>query len=351
MYRKLLLFITLLPFAAVGQYHITGRVVDIATKEPVAGASVFLSNASAGTETNSNGVFTINGVRGGQYNVVISIIGYATYTQSLLVNKDITLPDVDIVQQVIALKEVRIGPVPHWARDFEDFKREFLGSTDNARQCTILNPHVLDFDFDETRKIFTATASGFIEVENRALGYKIKYMLSEFNDDYGAGTIYFEGTAFFEDMKGTKGEMKKWLKKRQQTYLGSSMHFLRAVIANQVTEEKFRVERLIRKPNSKYTGGLNNKYIETIVTTPLVTGDYTRLTDQKGEYALEFKDCLCVIYDKNSLATSIVNINAPYAYFDNNGILLNPQDVIMQGSWGDSRLADMLPVDYEPVTK
>jgi hypothetical protein len=52
--KRLTLFLFLLPFAAMGQYRITGRVVDAATKQPVADASVFLSNASAGAKTNKH---------------------------------------------------------------------------------------------------------------------------------------------------------------------------------------------------------------------------------------------------------------------------------------------------------
>ncbi len=42
----------LLPCAVIGQYRVTGRVIDLISKKPVADASVFLSNASAGAKTN-----------------------------------------------------------------------------------------------------------------------------------------------------------------------------------------------------------------------------------------------------------------------------------------------------------
>jgi hypothetical protein len=31
--------------------------------------------------------------------------------------------------------------------------------------------------------------------------------------------------------------------------------------------------------------------------------------------------------------------------------ILNIQDVLMEGPWGDSRMPEMLPVDYEPDEK
>jgi hypothetical protein len=347
--KRLTLFLFLLPFAAMGQYRITGRVVDAATKQPVADASVFLSNASAGAKTNNDGTFTMNNVRGGQYVMVISIIGYATYQQSILVNKDLVLGDLTVQAQSIVLKEVRIGPDKHWAEHFEIFKREFLGTTDNANECTILNPHVVEFDFDSETHELTATADGFLEVENKAMGYKIKYMLSAFTYNNAEHSIYFAGSAFFEDLKGSKKQIKEWQKTRLQTYLGSDMNFLRAGIANKVPEQGFMVERLIRTPNPEYKGGPDNKYRETLVNAPLAVSDYMRLTDVKDEYAIDFKDCLYVVYNHTALSGSTITIQKNYAYFDNNGIFLNPQDMILEGSWGVSRLADMLPVDYEPT--
>lgn len=345
--KFLLLFI---PFAATAQYRISGRVVDSATQKPVADASVFLSNASAGTKTNNDGTFTISNVRGGQYELVVSIIGYAAYKQTVMVNKDLELTRILINQQAIQLQEVRIGgPDKHWADHYARFKREFIGMTDNAAQCDILNPHALSFDNDDG--VFIATADATLIIENKALGYRIKYILTAFSDNPKTGIIYFAGEAFFETMKGSKHQQKKWIKNRLETYEGSDMHFLRSVIANKVKEEGFLVRRLIRKPNPAYKGGFNNKFIQTLVTTPLATNEYAGLTDQKGEYVLAFKDCLAISYNNNPLSGSILTIGSPYLYFDNNGIVLNPQDATFEGSWGESRMAGMLPVDYEPPQK
>jgi hypothetical protein len=347
MLKQLTFLLLFTSFAATAQYHITGRVVDSATLKPVADASVFLSNASAGAKTNNDGTFTITDVRGGQYEMVISIIGYATYKQTVMANKDLNLPDILISQQVIRLQEVLIsGPDKHWAEHYAKFKRDFIGTTDNAGKCEILNPHELRFNNNQGD--FTAVADGFLIVENKALGYRIKYMLTDFSDNSKTGIVYFAGRAFFEAMKGSRHKQKQWIKNRLTTYQGSDMHFLRSVIANKVKEEGFLVRRLIRKPNPAYKGGLDNKYLQTLVTTPLQTGEYTGLTDQKGEYILAFKDCLAVSYNNNPLSGSVLTISAPYLYFDNNGIVLNPKDATFEGNWSESRIAGMLPVDYEP---
>ena len=91
MLRNLLIFLLFISFPATAQFHISGRVVDLASKKPVADASVLLTNASAGAKANDDGTFTISNVRGGQYELIVSIIGYETYRQTVMVNKDVNL--------------------------------------------------------------------------------------------------------------------------------------------------------------------------------------------------------------------------------------------------------------------
>jgi len=183
----------LLPLAAMGQYSISGRVIDYDTQKPIAAASIFLSNASAGTVSGNDGTFKVAGVRGGQYVLVISVIGYAPYQQTIMVNNNLTLPDVKIAIQAISLNEVRIGIDKHWAEHYAIFKEEFLGRSDNAKDCRILNPHAIDFTYNKEKGELTAIASGFLNIENKALGYKIKYQLSAFSKSNLLGTVYFEG--------------------------------------------------------------------------------------------------------------------------------------------------------------
>lgn len=345
MRRLWLILLFFIPVASFSQFRISGEVIDSATREPVAGASVFLGNASAGASTNDNGSFSITGIRGGQYTLIVSVVGYKAYMQNVLVNEDMELSDIHIAKKNTMLREVRIGPPRDWEKDYQRFKNGFVGLSENAGDFVIVNPHVLSFGSDEG--VFTASADGLLVIENRALGYRIKYMLSSFRDDKKNGIIAYFGSAFFEELPGSPHRIKKWKQKRLDTYLGSDMHFLRAIIANKVKEEGFTVERLIRKPNPKYNG-FGSKYTATLVTTPLETNEYAHTTNIQGEYAIKFPDCLYVVYKGAQGAGSTVVINAPYLLFDNNGIIINLMDVLMEGAWGDSRMPEMLPVDYEP---
>jgi hypothetical protein len=343
MQRILLFLLVFLPFTTLGQHHLAGKILNQADKQPVASASVFLSNATAGAKTNEDGTYEITGVHSGRYELVVSIIGYQTYRQILMVNRNMALPDIEIITKAIALKEVDIRPDPNRERNYKLFKEEFLGQSDYAKQCKILNSDMVDIHYDEQSRQLTASSFDFVEIENKALGYKIKYLLNQFTKDYRTGLLFYEGLALFEELPDQKMQ-RRWQKARLKVYNGSSMHFLRSAIANRITGEKFKVFRLVRKLNPDYNGS-GRKYLETLYKTPLTSSDFVKTTDDKGLFALEFEDCLSITHADRS---TVIIFEKPYSLFDYNGVFLDPASVTFEGDWGKNRMAELLPVDYYP---
>jgi hypothetical protein len=360
MYKIIFFVLFILPCSVLAQFKVTGKILDSADKSPIPGVTVFLSNASTGTASLTDGTFTLENVRGGQYDMVVSMVGYTTYRKTVLVNADMTVPDIYISSKSISLSEVKITPDPDWAAHYEVFREEFLGSSSYARKCKILNPELINFHFDKNTRTLTASSSDFIVIENKALGYKIKYMLQDFSKGYNNGVLYFAGTVFFEKLPGKESDQKTWEKNRLKVYTGSSMHFLRSVITNRVSQEGFGVLRLIRQKDSASKNNGNKQYFEKLVSTPPLTIlDFVRLTDRKGLYALAFGDCLYIKHSdkvitnsddilRASGAPTTIIFDKPYALFDNNGIFSDPSAIIYEGEWGRSRVAELLPVDYEP---
>ncbi len=70
------LIVSLPTFLLAQTGTITGKATAVDIKSPLGKASVFLSNATFGTVTAEGGTFILNGVKPGQYNLVISILGY-----------------------------------------------------------------------------------------------------------------------------------------------------------------------------------------------------------------------------------------------------------------------------------
>ncbi len=397
-----LLFI--LPVYAISQVTITGKVTD-PSGSPIAGASVFLSNALAGTATRTDGTFVLTNAKNGQYDMVVSFIGFETHHQNITVNNaNIDLPAIVLVVKNNQLHEVKIGPPdPNRNKYLERFMKEFLGQSQNVPECKILNPEILDLEYHKANNTLTASSDDFLIVENKALGYKIHYQLTHFIIQYdplvvGKYTTYYDGNVFFENMTGSPSQQKKWDKARLNTYLGSSMHFLRSIITNKTDEDGFTVLRLMRKPNTarpndsliraklakfSYRPGIlttsaqrdsamywqemfNRPMVyEVLAKQPLVQSDYVKRIDAKNIYALSFTDFLYIAYPKKpgqkitdpvlnpgrqeSYFGTVVGLNTKFAIFDQNGIFVNPNSTVFEGSWGKSGTADLLPVDYEPT--
>ncbi|MDB5134414.1 MAG: hypothetical protein JWP37_1017, partial [Mucilaginibacter sp.] len=379
-----------------------GKVINHADKKSVPNANVFLSNASVGDKTNSDGIFTLTHAKPGKYNLVVSIVGFETYHQAITVNNtSIALPDIEIRAKSIALQEVSIKPTqdPDRGRNYEWFKDEFLGTSDRAKDCKILNPEVLNLDYDDANSTLSASSYDFLIVENKALGYRVKYLLSSFIKDKNARKLHFEGSVLFEELKGTPAQQRRWLKSRQEVYEGSQMHFLRSVLSNRLDEEGFRVlqyasyENPERPPDSlidakiafykktrsshkNYSDSLADwtkkskrpKILKKLMSYPLQQADVVQLTDQKGIYALGCEyDALHITYneehhfpkngrlnhldDRANKETTIFNFNEPFVLFDRNGGILNLQSFSQVGAWGWDRVAELLPLDYEPLPK
>ncbi|MDB5141389.1 MAG: hypothetical protein JWQ66_102, partial [Mucilaginibacter sp.] len=333
------------------QFTIAGKVLNQKDKKPIADANVFINNTTIGTRTDNAGDFTLNDIKPGKYKLVISIVGFENYSREVLVNNNnINLPSITISPKTIALKEVSIKSKNNGKLYFnwfyEAFKNEFLGTSEQAKDCKILNPEALYIDYDEVTSTVTATSSGFLEIENKDLGYNIKYLLTDFrliNKDPKAKEVRYEGSVLFTKMKGTPGQERRWEQRRQDAYEGSSMHFLRAALNDQLDVEDFRVLRLINYINldrpadsliqakikrfnsahadEKYFLNVDSldywkkklklpKVIKTLVPYALNKADIISPTDQSGIFALGCdSDKLLIDYDKNSKFLSAAQLN------------------------------------------
>lgn len=368
MIRSFIYILVFLPVAAFAQYTIEGKILNSTDKTPVANASVFLNNSVTGTKTDDKGLFTMTSVRQGQYDLVVSCVGFETLHKDIAVNADLKLDDINLSPKLMMLAEVKIKPKYDWAKSYEIFKRHFFGTSEFASQCKITTkslPDILDLDYSEKTRILTARSTDYFEIENKALGYKITYFLQEMTCDDRNGSYYYAGTSSFEELKRSSAQKRRWAKHRKEAYEGSSMQFLRSVISNTLTAGGFKALRLIRKTDTTHHIhiGSDNSFA-TLVDKPLTVNDFARLTDVKGVYALTFKDCLYVMYEKKKALSAnaltpewaskgwddaqitTVIFNKPYALFDNNGIFLDPTATTYEGNWGHRLIGELLPIDY-----
>ena len=84
------------------------------------------------------------------------------------------------------------------------FKKEFLGSTTNSRNCEILNEDDISFNYGSDRDTLKAYALKPILIFNRALGYKITYYLDIFEYTRKSNGLSFTGSIIFTEDLATK---------------------------------------------------------------------------------------------------------------------------------------------------
>jgi len=379
------------PIAALAQNGtITGVVTNIETKKPLARASVFLSNSSAGTATADDGTFSLYSVRPGQYTLVVSILGYESYSKVVMVGSEPIRLKIELAQKPLMLREVDISSASDWKKNFEAFKKDFIGFDENAKYCEIMNPHILNLAYNQTKQILSANTDQFLVIENKALGYRVKFLVDSFSVDKINGLVSRAGSQVFEELPGSEAQKKKWHDKREEAYHGSPMHFFRSLIADKFTQEGFvmyhfnRYLNPLRPPDNvirhkvkvfkdrgmidsaNYYINLSNMskyYNESLIKPPLFGFEVMTGGEAPGLYAIHFPHYLYVVYtkktddsydrdlyrpiDQPNYAVSVITLNAPFAQFDRNGIVVDGAP-IYEGAWATQRLSDMLPVDYVP---
>jgi len=243
--RQIFLFLLLVsPLTCLAQFSVSGKIFDSAGKQPITNASIFLSNTTSGTESGKNGAFSLTNVKTGKYSLIVTVVGYEIFTEEITVNGNLKIDEISLQQSNKQLKEVVIKPDPFRSNYFFMFKEQFLGKSLRAQDCKILNPQVINFDYDDNQKKLTASSNDFIVIENNALGYRIKYLLQDFvyiaSPD--SNLLRFKGLTVFEPLTGSPAQEKRWTNGRQDAYGNSSIHFFRSILSDDLKGNGFNVQ-------------------------------------------------------------------------------------------------------------
>lgn len=350
----------------------SGKLIDSDSQKPVAGASVFLSNTSTGTVSQEDGSFIINSFPEGRYDFVVSIIGYET---KIIPLNSFTMPsflEIILTPKIKELEEVIVESYEKngWEKWGTFFMNNLIGKTPNALECILLNSEVVKFRFDKKENIIRAFADEPLVIRNEALGYELKFDLSLFEFNFRANIFYYQGYPLFIDLvTNRKGKEKRWLQNRQETYLGSMMHFMRSLYRNQLVEDGFELRRIIKKRNKSteiQLGGVKNmEDMDILVNIPL-NGDSIAFAIDSVTAGIQFTDYLQVVNPAKKMPDMYkqqnrrVGINQPMTaelYMPDpklsisvlaNGSHFNGKDLIALEYWAWSeKLSNLLPLDYE----
>jgi hypothetical protein len=360
-----LLFLTILSVTcacAYGQkFNVTGTVTDDNSK-PVSGATVFIGGSERVTLTDEKGMFNFTAVPQGTFKLSAQMLGYESLTQNIIVNNAPVNIEFKLQPKYINLAKVTIGKQSKTNPNLELFKTTFLGTSDNARQCVILNPQVINFT--TKKNLLLADADEFLVIENNRLGYRIHYLLQDFGYNKAEDIALYHGEFSFEEMDGTAEQKSLWAKNRLQTYQGSFMHFLRSVYANNTLEngfiarpmygyKRFKVDDITVDPDMAVIKDTPVKFdsLITVIDTGFMSFKFrmmyvTYAPEKVGAFALNKSDKKKNKYSDSK--TSILKLATEQAIIDEKGSHTDYRDFYIHGYWANARVGDQLPVEYKP---
>jgi hypothetical protein len=346
----LLLFLSTLANAQV-TFTITG-LVRTAKGEPIDAATVFINGSKQITKTGSKGEFLFNNISPGTYQLVVNMIGYASVKQNVVIQSQSAKLDITLAEKQIVLAEVVIGDGSQRAKHIKTFIKNFLGESVNAKGCTIINTNLLDFSTNKT--VLEAVTNDFLIIENKSLGYKIRYLLRSFRYNSGTGITSYDGESLFENMEGAAQQQEQWKLNRKKAYDGSFMHYLRALYASTTIKEGF------------LTYNIRNKSVPLQMDPQVVDMEQFLFTVDSNFVELRSKNRFYIFHDPKKAAVeekpiddktvtqamdkrgSIMTLFLDNAILDKKGSYVDYRSFYIQGYWGRMRLGDQLPFEYQP---
>ena len=391
-------FFLLLPGLAAAQATLTGTVRDSLTQKPLPFASVFLANTTLGATTTEQGTFKFERVPAGSYDIVASYVGYRLAKQAISVGQAPQQLTLALAPTGAQLGEVVVRPRPNNPSDYQRFKELFLGHSTFSQQCRIHNPDDVLVDFDPKTTELTAAARNYVQVDNQALGYRVKYYGLHFVCNFTQQVVTFYGQPVFEEMTPRSARQRRqWQANRVRAYLGSPAHFFRSLRDSQHTAQgcvarRLRIvlnphfaradslrQALLRQPRAysateqdslKHWANVPASFA-MLYTAPLHVNSLRRVAADGQHVFLRFQDRLQVTYllagpDANyrpqpsryardpapplpqDRQVSLLVLMQPEVEIEPNGQLANPLAVFTDEYWGFEKMGEFLPVNYLP---
>ncbi len=393
-------------YSQLEKRSLLGSVIDATTKEPLPFVNVFFANTSIGASSLTDGSFQIKNIAPGKYDLVASYIGYKPYSipidfsdQSSGFSREIKII-IELEQEAKELSEIIVKEdTVNRARNYKDFLRNFIGETRNAKKCKILNPKDIHLYLDPKESTLVAHSKKPIEIENRALGYKIYYYLYQFEVNFRTGTLYNFGVPRYEVLTAESAKQKRvWERERAEAYFGSVTHFMRALRDTALVENDFVVKKIFTLPNKSrpseefltkkiktlmkndkgvitfssnsndslsYYLRLRNepKEIDSIGKKRLTGAEFSRsaadkIEDMKGKYEVTYKEreeegYLMIVRRKyTEKQKSLFNFLNQALTIYANGYYEDVKTLFLEGylSWHE-KMSNLLPLEYHPMKK
>jgi hypothetical protein len=341
----------------LSQSTLSGSITDKQSAEPIPYANIYFAHTTLGTSTRTDGTFVIGRIPNGKYDLMVEVVGYQRHKQPLEFQDGQYNIEIALVQDTLLLDSIQVIADQSDKKYFPVFFRFFAGQGENAKGCTIQNPEVLHFYFDEKKSYLTVHARKPISVINPELGYTVHYTLERFGLDFLTGDKIIEGSPRFEEIPVlSRKDSSSRQKKRNQAYRGSLLHFMRSLYGNTLDQEKFLTriadstaimeneEKLLPFETAQYLSGGTIKHLQF---TGLLKMEYRK--DEELEYPGRGINRL-----KNPKGYQQTYLRMRDASIDiyENGYYADQKSIYLTGYlvWKET-VCNMVPLGHEVLTK
>lgn len=307
----LIIAFTCMGFSLCAQ--ISGQVKGFKSGLFLKGAEVFIDNSLNKVVTDDKGYFTIEGLLPGTYRIGCALPGYETTYQTVRLEKSEkyllfilkkdrgkTLSDKPLIAEIFSTMISQNKIVPAW----------------NDR-CQVKSSKFKYADEPAGRRIF-----GQFELENSALGYRIKCHVLNYNQ---IEPLYL---LQFYLLKGSEEEQQIWEQNRFTAYQFGVNHFLESILQNTYYLNGFKLHDESGNPVSP----------ENFLTIGL-SGEINRL-NLNGRIKV-------TLGTSEEGYESWIEAHGPVRFSDI-GQVLNPDSVKTGGAFNEKSLSFRLPFEYTP---
>lgn len=347
----------LLSICAISQdktFTVSGKIVDVKSGTPLAGASVFCQNTTVGTVSKADGSFFLRLPNGG-YDMIVSYTSYET--RNIRIGKGVQQNDslvIEMKEADKAMEQVVVAGSAEvedgWNKYGQFFLDNFIGTTPNAAKCVLENKDALKFYFYKKRNKLRVKAKEDLQITNNALGYKIRYQLDSFVYEYNTNVSSYTGYPLFEKMQGTPEQESAWQENRLYSYTGSRLHFIRSWYDSTLKEEGFILEMPDSSHSNKMTV-LDNPYDGKFYTVDSGDVEISAVGRLRVSFTNQQPNRKYLVENKFPLNTKvqISALDMPNGFvIEENGYFYDQSEVTNIGYWSWKKLAELLPYDYLP---
>jgi hypothetical protein len=314
----------------------------------VKSVSVYLAGTQIGTRTDAKG----------KYELIVSdiintslVFSHISYEQLILLDPYKNLPDtISLISKDHNLKPVEVvkrrDPYQR-AEKMRAFRRQFLGTDNAGKSCTIANEDDIHLFYDVDTKTLSVSSETPLIIENKYLAYDLYFELLNFDVTYMFHTLSdewvtkckFYGTVFFSDQYP---DDKKIQRRRKEVYQKSELCFFKNFVNNTLEESKF-----IIFSNGAAINPLDYFTIQDTLSLKVVSYEPGTLARPLSiYYDDDITGSIGVVHNKKE-RTSIL-FRTDFFIVDRFGYTNTEDNMFFSGEMGQQRIGNMLPIDYLP---